>query len=67
MKKFYAVSILFITTMWVLHTWSKNFIVDPNFTTFLANKDQILANESLWVIMIQIHIILAIISLLTGP
>lgn len=67
MKKFYAVSILFITTMWVLHTWSKNFIVDPNFTTFLAKKDQILANESLWVIMIQIHIILATISLLTGP
>ncbi|WP_260320158.1 MULTISPECIES: DUF2306 domain-containing protein [Peribacillus] len=59
--------ILIIPLMWVLHTLSKNFMVDPNFQGFLSKKDELLANESLWVIMIRIHIMLAIISLLTGP
>lgn len=53
--------------MWVLHTFTKNFMVDPNFQGFLIKKDMLLANKSLWVKMIQTHIILAIISLITGP
>ncbi|WP_232732321.1 DUF2306 domain-containing protein [Bacillus sp. mrc49] len=60
-------TILIIPLMWVLHTLSKNFMVDPNFQGFLSKKDELLANELLWVIMIRIHIMLAIISLLTGP
>lgn len=67
MKKAYAVTVAFISLMWVLHTFSKNFMVDPSFETFIARKDQILEDESLWLIMIRIHIILAIISLITGP
>lgn len=67
MKKFFRVTIVLIAVMWVLHTFSKNFIVDPGFEKFISRKDQILANESLWVTMIRIHILLAILSLLTGP
>lgn len=58
---------LIIPFMWVLHTLSKNFMVDPSFQGFLSKKDALLANESLWVIMIRIHILLAIISLIAGP
>lgn len=53
--------------MWILHTVSKNFLVDPEFTTFLGNKDATLSNVNLWKIMIQIHIILAVVALMTGP
>ncbi|MGE8205885.1 DUF2306 domain-containing protein [Heyndrickxia sp. NPDC080065] len=67
MNKIIRVSILIISIMWVLHTFSKNFIVDPTFHEFISRKDQLIANESLWVLMIRIHIFLAIISLLTGP
>ena len=67
MKKTFAVTIAIISLMWVLHTFSKNFMVDPAFSTFIDKKDQILSNEPLWVIMIRIHIILAIIALITGP
>lgn len=58
---------LVIPLMWVLHTLSKNFVVDPDFQGFLSKKDELLANESLWVLMIRIHILLALISLITGP
>ncbi|WP_347834882.1 DUF2306 domain-containing protein [Gracilibacillus sp. JCM 18860] len=67
MNKSIRILILLIPLMWIFHTLSKNFIVDPQFVKFIARKDQILSNESLWIIMIRIHIILAIISLLTGP
>ncbi|MEB9682983.1 hypothetical protein BK742_17765 [Bacillus thuringiensis serovar pingluonsis] len=67
MKKIIRVTILIISIMWVLHTFSKNFIVDPTFHDFISRKDQLIANESLWILMIRIHIILAITSLLTGP
>ncbi|MFC3773829.1 DUF2306 domain-containing protein, partial [Paenibacillus sp. GCM10012303] len=49
------------------HTFSKNFILDPNIQSFLSKKDQVIAKESLWVLMIRIHIALALIALLTGP
>lgn len=67
MKKVIRVLILFIPIMWILHTFSKNFMVDPTFQKFISKKDQILTNESLWILMIRFHISLAIISLLTGP
>jgi uncharacterized membrane protein len=56
-----------ISVMWVMHTLSKNFVVDPSFQGFLSKKDELLSNQMLWVSMIRVHIILAIIALLTGP
>ncbi|MBT2733514.1 DUF2306 domain-containing protein [Bacillus sp. ISL-7] len=67
MKKVIKVILVFISIMWVIHTFSKNFIVDPTFEKFISRKDQILTNESLWILMIRIHISLALISLITGP
>ncbi len=66
-KKIRGMLILIIPFLWVLHTLSKNFLVDPTFQGFLSKKDILLENESLWVLMIRIHILLAIISLVTGP
>jgi hypothetical protein len=67
MKKVAYPLILFVSIMWVLHTVSKNFIVDPQLSRFLSMKSNELLNKSLWVIMIRIHIILAVIALITGP
>ncbi|WP_144937562.1 DUF2306 domain-containing protein [Paenibacillus sp. 32O-W] len=67
MKKTIGITILIIPIMWVLHTFSKNFMIDPVFEKFISNKDLILADPSLWIFMIRIHILLAILSLLTGP
>lgn len=66
MKKTIGITILIIPIMWVLHTFSKNFMIDPAFEKFISNKDLILADPSLWIFMIRIHILLAILSLLTG-
>ncbi|MFD0870892.1 MULTISPECIES: DUF2306 domain-containing protein [Paenibacillus] len=67
MKKTIGITILIIPIMWVLHTFSKNFMIDPAFEKFISNKELILADPSLWIFMIRIHILLAILSLLTGP
>lgn len=67
MKKIVRISMILISIMWVLHTFSKNFIVDPSLDTFLSMKDRVVMNESLWLFMIRTHITLAVISLLTGP
>ena len=67
MKKFIGIAILIIPILWILHTFSKNFMIDPNFELFISRKDLILTNTSLWIVMIRIHILLAIIALLTGP
>ncbi|SER56397.1 DUF2306 domain-containing protein [Psychrobacillus sp. OK032] len=67
MKKYILIMVIIIPVMWVLHTLSKNFMVDPTFTKFISRKDQTLPDISLWVWMIRIHIVLAVISLLTGP
>ncbi len=66
-EEIYTNHCFIIAIMWVLHTLSKNFMVDPTFEKFISRKDQILTDQSLWVLMIRIHILLAIISLLTGP
>lgn len=67
MKQKAGIIILIISTMWVLHTFSKNFMVDPQLEKFISRKDQILTDRNLWISMIRIHILLAIISLITGP
>lgn len=67
MKKFIRIAILIIPSLWILHTLSKNFMVDPTFEKFISRKDLILTNKSLWIVMIRIHILLAIIALFTGP
>lgn len=53
--------------MWMLHTFSKNFMVDPQFESFISKKDQILTDDNLWFLMLRIHILLALISIITGP
>ncbi len=40
-------------------------MVDPEFQYFLSKKDEVLSNEALWKLMFRIHIILALIALLT--
>lgn len=67
MKKMIKLFLVFISIMWVFHTFSKNFMVDPTFEKFISKKDQILTNKALWIWMIRIHITLAIIALITGP
>ncbi|PYF08476.1 DUF2306 domain-containing protein [Ureibacillus chungkukjangi] len=67
MKQKIGIILLVFSMMWVLHTFSKNYIVDPSFEKFISRKDQILTDERLWILMIRIHILLAIISLITGP
>lgn len=67
MKQKISILILTISIMWVLHTFSKNFMVDPQFEKFISRKDQILTDHNLWISMIRIHILLAIIALITGP
>jgi len=62
-----AVILSVISFLWVMHTLSKNFMIDPDFTSFLSKKDVVLSDEYLWALMIRIHIILALIALLTGP
>lgn len=66
-QKNVVVLLFIIAIMWVLHTVSKNFMVDPTFESFLSRKDVILTNENLWTTMIQVHIILAVVALMTGP
>ncbi|MFG3433318.1 DUF2306 domain-containing protein [Lysinibacillus fusiformis] len=66
-RKGLVVSLSVIAVMWILHTASKNFMVDPTFSTFLSNKEIELPNAKLWIVMIQLHIALAIIALMTGP
>ncbi|WP_235828142.1 DUF2306 domain-containing protein [Brevibacillus migulae] len=65
--KGFMITLFIISFLWFMHTLSKNFMIDPDFHRFLSNKDQALSNPTLWILMIRIHIILALIALLTGP
>lgn len=56
-----------ISFMWIMHTLTKNFMTDPELLKFLAQKAKPIADRSLWLLMIRVHIILAVISLVTGP
>jgi uncharacterized membrane protein len=68
MKKVGTVILFIIAIAWFGHTFSKNFIVDPQFTKFLAHKDYLkLGEDWVWVLTLRIHILLALIALLSGP
>jgi len=67
MKKNIGKIIIIISVMWILHTFTKNFIIDPNFETFLSRKDITITDKPLWMLMIRLHILFALVSLLTGP
>lgn len=56
-----------ISLMWIMHTLTKNFVTDPEFSRFLGKKDQSIPNPELWGAMLRVHIVLAVISLITGP
>ncbi|WP_044640970.1 DUF2306 domain-containing protein [Risungbinella massiliensis] len=66
-RKRFIMILCIVAIMWVMHTLSKNFMVDPSFSAFLAKKDNILTNRETWILIIQIHIILALVALVTGP
>ncbi|UHA73245.1 DUF2306 domain-containing protein [Paenibacillus sp. 481] len=69
MKKtswFSCMLVFVISLMWVLHTFSKNVIVDPNLTAFLSTKTTPIDAQP-WLLAVKIHIALAMISMLTGP
>ncbi|MGE1126355.1 DUF2306 domain-containing protein [Bacillus wiedmannii] len=66
-RKILIAILLIISILWVMHTLSKNFIIDPDFKRFLSKKDTLPSNQILWAMMIRIHIILAIIAMLSGP
>lgn len=55
-----------VAAMWVLHTFSKNFIVDPNFKKFLLEKNESLFDWT-WFVALRTHIVLALVALLVGP
>lgn len=58
--------LLLIAAAWILHTFSKNFVVDPNFKKFLAEKTDF-TSDAAWFWVLRIHIVLALIALLMGP
>ncbi|MGE7093661.1 DUF2306 domain-containing protein [Lysinibacillus sp. NPDC048646] len=66
-QKILVIGLFIIAFMWIMHTLSKNFMVDPNFEKFLKKKDEIISNPTVWAVMLRIHIVLAVIALLTGP
>lgn len=67
MKNVIRISVICLSFLWVLHTFSKNFMIDPQLESFISRKEEILSNQFFWLLMIRIHITLAIISLITGP
>jgi len=53
--------------MWIMHTLTKNFVSDPSFVKLLAVKDSFNADRALWFFMLRAPIVLAVVSLVTGP
>lgn len=62
-----ALLLSIVALMWIVHTLTKNFVTDPGFTKLLAARDVFAADRSLWLLMLRAHIVLAIVSLITGP
>jgi uncharacterized membrane protein len=67
MKKIIRIALVYLSFMWIFHTFSKNFMVDPGLESFLSRKDMLPTDESMWLIMVRLHIALALIALVTGP
>ncbi|QKE72360.1 DUF2306 domain-containing protein [Arthrobacter citreus] len=66
-RRWIVISLSVLALMWMMHTVTKNFIVDPNFTSILKFKEVKFPSLNLWIIMIRLHIILSIIALISGP
>ncbi|MFF2179104.1 DUF2306 domain-containing protein [Lysinibacillus sp. NPDC058147] len=66
MRKILIGALFFISFAWTLHTFSKNFIVDPIFSNFLSHKTFSI-NQDIWFIVLRLHIVLALVSLFIGP
>ena len=67
MRKIAFPLVLFVSIMWVLHTVTKNFVVDPQLGDFLSMKSDEPSNKQLWIVTIRFHIAFAVIALITGP
>jgi len=67
-KKSLMVFMFFVAIAWFGHTFSKNFIVDPAFTKFLAHKGSFhLLQNKLWFWFLRAHIFLSLLALISGP
>jgi uncharacterized membrane protein len=66
-KNVAAIAFAVVALMWVLHSLTKNFAVNPDFSKLIAAKTAFNADRPLWLFMLRAHIVLAVISLLTGP
>lgn len=62
-----AITLSVVALMWIMHTLTKNFVSDPEFVKLIALKDSFTADRMLWLFMLRAHIVLAIVSLVTGP
>lgn len=68
MRKWGIVFIFLVAVAWTGHTFSKNFIVDPEFTRFLEHKGSLdLAKDEIWTFFLRTHIVLSLLALLSGP
>ena len=65
-KKFLIFLLFFVSFAWIMHTTTKNFGYDANFSKFLAHKTGEW-NETLWPVFVRIHIVLAVVTLIAGP
>lgn len=60
--------LFFIALMWALHTLTKNFMTDPEFSKFLMYKTiGVGFDQELWTVLIRVHILLAVTAILAGP
>jgi uncharacterized membrane protein len=62
-----AVALAVAAFLWIMHTITKNFVSDPEFVKLLAARDSFAADPSVWLFMLRAHILLAVVSLVTGP
>ena len=62
-----AIILSVVALMWIMHTLTKNFVSDPDFIKLINDKSSFSADPSLWLFMLRAHILLAIVSLVTGP
>lgn len=62
-----AILLSVVALMWIMHTLTKNFVSDPDFDKLIAAKEVFTADPPLWLFMLRAHIVLAVVSLLTGP
>jgi len=62
-----VVALAVVAFLWILHTITKNFVTDPEFVKLIDARDAFAADPSAWLLMLRAHILLAVVSLVTGP